>query len=630
MSRSPDEPRSWGSLALVGGATVLWLEGVRATVPLAVGGGAGVLVRGTIVGAAAGGAGIYLATFLRRRGRAGRTPVLLVAAAGLACVRLATQLVGPFLEAVVATIVLATVLLVAELTAAHRVGVTGTLFTGGLLVGLAVDTALMTSFQTWDPSWQDGSLPWAIAVATATAPLAVVGWRRWGHSTSEASRQRGGDLAVVPGLALGAFLALHVLLLHNVGFVASGSGWSLALAGALVLMGDGVALATLLLRSLPSASLAGLILIPIGASMAVAGGPVLGLLAVAGQILAALAVRTALLERTDVQARPRPALTAAVAVVLGTMGLVLGLSLVPRAVALPFGSVLPAVAGGMVLWFAALRGSPHPATVGRTVSPIVACVPVLLLVVPLIVAAASPDPERHELGSSVRLVSYNVRSAIDVRGRMHPEALAEIIDGQHPELAALQEVGRGWLPAGSLDLSAWLARRLNMHAAWAPDGDGRRGVTLLGRSPAADHIAFDLPRGEAPLARGALLARLLLQDGRTMTIVVLHLEHGADQTATRLAQIDRALDEWGGAPLTVLAADLNASPGSAEIERLLAAGFVPVPDLTGDPSLATFPSDRPVTRIDWILGTPDLRFSGFEVLPGAVSDHLPLVVTIEP
>jgi hypothetical protein len=43
---------------------------------------------------------------------------------------------------------------------------------------------------------------------------------------------------------------------------------------------------------------------------------------------------------------------------------------------------------------------------------------------------------------------------------------------------------------------------------------------------------------------------------------------------------------------------------------------------------ATFPSWRPLVRLDWILITEELGFEAYQTLPDRLSDHLGVVATL--
>jgi endonuclease/exonuclease/phosphatase family metal-dependent hydrolase len=553
-----------------------------------------------------------------------------VVAVGLAGVRLVMQLTGPFLEAAAATVGLATVGLTAQMAVSRQSPDGGGAFVRGLLAGLSLDTAIVTAFQTWDLPWQDGVWPWSAAVAICGAVLAGVvrsPHRRHDHPPKDGSA-RVPSSGAFPSVALGAFLVLQLMLLENVGVVGSDAGTSVPVAGAVILLGVAVGQATLLLRAGPPVAMVAAFaaFLAVAPALAIADGPTVAVLTVLGQGIAAFLLRAALSVRDG--AAHRSPVSASGALALATAAILLGISQLPRLVALPLGPAWWAVAAALALGSLAVRTAPRGGAVSDGSRSLVA-LPLTLLAVPIALAAASGSPPADTVERPVRLVSYNVRSALGPGGEVDPEALARVIEEQHPDLVALQEVGRGWVVAGSLDLAAWLAHRLDMSVVWAPEGDERRGNALLSSGPAPEHIALELPHADEPVGGSALIGSVELSNRRVLRLIVTHLQHGADQTATRLGEIEAVLRAWDGSPLTILAGDMNAGPGTPEILRLLGAGFVSAGDGAGGDDTPTFPSTDPARRIDWILGTADLRFSGFDVVRTAASDHLPLVVTVE-
>lgn len=61
---------------------------------------------------------------------------------------------------------------------------------------------------------------------------------------------------------------------------------------------------------------------------------------------------------------------------------------------------------------------------------------------------------------------------VNTAGVVDPEAQAQVIAAQNPDVVTLQEVARGWLNGGSLEMLDWLAARLNMpYYVFAPAAD---------------------------------------------------------------------------------------------------------------------------------------------------------------
>ena len=149
-----------------------------------------------------------------------------------------------------------------------------------------------------------------------------------------------------------------------------------------------------------------------------------------------------------------------------------------------------------------------------------------------------------------------------------------MIAAQQPDVVALQEVSRGWLIDGSVDLVDWLARRLGMEVVFAGTADPIWGNAILSRVGFIDHGSAPLPLAETLLPRGYVWAHVDLGLEQPLLVVATHLHHIAEEPGPRLAQIPVLLDFWGGADHSVLMGDLNSEPTWPEMELILNAGMV--------------------------------------------------------
>lgn len=253
----------------------------------------------------------------------------------------------------------------------------------------------------------------------------------------------------------------------------------------------------------------------------------------------------------------------------------------------------------------------------------------------------------------MRLVTFNVlhgRSIDD--GRVDGDRYAAAVAKLDADVLALQEVDRGQVRSGSLDLAAVAAEATGAtawrflpaavgttdgrwRAATAQDGgrDGPAyGVALLSRYPVMGWREMRLPA--APVRSPVLLPgsgglRLLRDEPRValvadietpagaLTVAVTHLSFVPGWNAAQLTGVVRALRGTPGP--AVLLGDLNL-PG--QLPRLL-TGWLPLA------RCATFPSPHPRVQIDHALGLgslPPVRWVDVPRLP--LSDHRPLVVDL--
>lgn len=284
------------------------------------------------------------------------------------------------------------------------------------------------------------------------------------------------------------------------------------------------------------------------------------------------------------------------------------------------------IAAAVLLALAALRRPDEPA---RAPAAILVVPLVGLLAVPaVLVATAPPLATSPQDLAAYRLLSWNMHTAVNGDGQVDLETIAALIESEDPDVVVLQEVGRGWPIAGSMDQAEWLSLRLDMPFSWAPAADDQFGNVVLSRFPIEAVEVRELPYGEGPQHRSALRAVLQMSPDTTVTVIDAHLQNG-DKPETREAQIAAVLDLWGGDLRTVIAGDLNMQPTEDNVNLFLDAGLVSAQDTAGDPSASTARDPTsPTDRVDWIWGTPDLTFEEFEIPASEASDHLPLVTDV--
>jgi endonuclease/exonuclease/phosphatase family metal-dependent hydrolase len=264
----------------------------------------------------------------------------------------------------------------------------------------------------------------------------------------------------------------------------------------------------------------------------------------------------------------------------------------------------------------------------------------------------------------VRVLTWNVWGRFGP-WRARQGAIRRVLAEQDADLVCLQEL-YGEEAAPDAHLRELAPPRHRHVAVTAGPYFGGRCVSngLLSRWPIASHDQVLLPDGEGrPGPRTALVATIDVPHLGPVTVVVTHLHHRLDGSATRQRQA-RALAELvaarRGDPETafplILAGDLNATPDSDEVRLLTgrAAAVVPglvltdVWEVAGDgtqghtwsaanPHVAD--SAWPGRRLDYVLvswprprplGNPRRAWlAGTEAVDGVQpSDHCALVVDL--
>ena len=589
----------------------------------------------------------FLSAFLRRF--LGCRLMLMATAGGLGALRLAMQvwsgdLLVDFVLASGAVILFVLFLPVFLGYARDRQEVSHG-FALGFLLGLAVDLALHGAYTTYALGWDDGMdtlLVIGVLVALQMALLCgllVQAFDPEIERESEDDRQ-GAWRQVLPWLGLGPFLFLQLLVFQNLARLVALTEWSFPLAFAWALFGHaaGVVAGLWALNNgrrsqWPLAAIAGAVLI---AALAVpwnGRASSAGVLLV-GQVASAVLLVMIVVGQSRNNANPGMARTS----VVHGFGMVLFVGLLFGYYAiydldLPFGNAWLPPLGGLLLVVCGLATVPSMPRERPQLPVAWLAVPVslLLLVVPLVWLLNWESPAVSAgTGYPVRIMTYNLHNGFDTDGHLGMEAIAKVIEAEQPDVVGLQEVSRGWVVNGSLDMLTWLSQRLEMPYIFGSATGSLWGNAILSRYPILEWENVKLPPKDLLFQRAYLWARLDLGDGQELRVVVTHLHHTREDFDIRARQVQTLLDFWKDGEQTVIMGDFNARRDDSEAEMMRQAGFVDPLDLAGIQPGYTVPSDAPRHRIDYVWLSPDLTATDAVIPRSMASDHLPVVAIIAP
>ena len=554
--------------------------------------------------------GPLLAPILRRD--LGDRRALLIAVAMMAIGRVAIQVVGtiPLWLAAATTVFALMALLLIVLG-----GMAGPspLLVQGLLLGFALDIAVRGAFRTWDPVWQDGAVPLFIAVAFGSAAL-ILAWRSAPVADTHVS-----PLGLI---ALGPFLFLHATYLQDPGVVASRSDIGLALVVVVIVIVDAVSIVVLdIVGRWPRVVVLGAGALGV-IGLHVASGP-----AILIPVALATCGSAAMLAMAFRSERDPSMILAMLGGAGGAALFAVLLIAYQKDRPLPFSADLLLPAAAVLLVVLAWEGWR-----GRSRDPVprggvFALGAIGLLAVPIgswlaVPSAASPSRP----AGAVRLVDYNVHSAVNDQGQVVLETIARTIEGYGPSIVVLQEVGRGSPAGGMTDVVGWLSWRLGMRSLFVSSLDDRFGAAILYR-PTMQVDSFDhglLPPSSTPHQRSYLLASFVGGAREPLRVVATHLDADTDPRY-RIAEIEVLLRVIGDPADTVVAGDLNAPLGSTELGMFQKVGFVSVQEVTGERD-PTFPETG--ETFDHVLLGPGLTATDVAVDPSHASDHRAVVATI--
>lgn len=579
----------------------------------------------------------FLAALLRRI--AGMRAALVITAGGLGALRLIEQFsTSPPLDlALSAAGVVLFLLFVPLAIGAARPGgkEVGVCLGVAILLGVALDTAIHVGAATLDLSWQPGVLP--ILIVALLSTLLFLALRRALADLSPEAPLDGDWRSNWPLVFFGPWLFLQLLVYQNVARTAALTGLETPASGALVVAGNALALALLIWLGRRGLPLLGIVLITgvLWVASLIIPEPA-GLLAVllllAGQVLGVLMVVVILSAAVATPGKPGLARTT-IASGSGHMLLVLLTFLYYVSYDISMGFRAPAILPIIALLVAlgallASRGRARLDLHDLVYTP--AGGAALLLVVPLglLLTWDTPAPiQPAPANRSVRVMTYNLHNGFNTEGRLDLEALARVIEDSGADVVALQEVSRGWLIWGGVDMLTWLSQRLDMPYVSGPTGDAQWGNAILSRYPLIDTRTFPLPPDDLLLLRGYIQAEIDLGGGR-LTMIATHFYHRDTQTEIREQQAAALLEALQPGTPTVILGDLNARPDSPEMYMLAQAGLVDISAVLGEQPTYTYYAANPDHQIDYIWTTPDVDAADFAIIQTTASDHLPMVATL--
>jgi endonuclease/exonuclease/phosphatase family metal-dependent hydrolase len=277
----------------------------------------------------------------------------------------------------------------------------------------------------------------------------------------------------------------------------------------------------------------------------------------------------------------------------------------------------------------------------------------LLLVVPALVGCTgfrSSGTRDH-----VRVLVYNIHAGKDAKGIDNLARVADIVRRTKADIALLQEVDRGTTRSGKVDQPKVLAGLTGFHAAFGKTLDyqgGDYGIAVLSRWPISSDTLFSLPvepaqarAGGSHEPRGALKAVVQLPAG-SVAILNTHIDASREdfyrkQEMTMLLKLVSEsiaffqdcsggfCDQTAVRTSTLLGGDLNAEPGSAVIEMVRGSSVRDAWPECGSGAGLSYPADKPVKRIDYLLLPADWTCVTASVIESDASDHRPVLFVIQ-
>src|SRR6266480_283151 len=174
---------------------------------------------------------------------------------------------------------------------------------------------------------------------------------------------------------------------------------------------------------------------------------------------------------------------------------------------------------------------------------------------------------------TLRVMTYNIHVGVGMDKKLDLQRIADVINGQHPDLIGLQEVDRGVKRTEGKDEIAELAKLTSMNYAFAHNLDyqgGQYGVAILSRFPisAIDHRKYENKR-EAE--RRGMIRVEVNAGGKTINFVTTHLDYQDEDG--RVFETEQLLGFLSAQKASlIIVGDFNDEPAGSAY-KLMLAGF---------------------------------------------------------
>lgn len=238
-------------------------------------------------------------------------------------------------------------------------------------------------------------------------------------------------------------------------------------------------------------------------------------------------------------------------------------------------------------------------------------------------------PRSAETDGTLRVLTYNIHHGEGTDGRHDLFRLESLIRTWDPDLVALQEVDQGTKRSYGIDQTRAFELGTGMQSRFfrAIDFDGGEyGQAILSRLPSVSSEIVMLPNRAGREQRIAGEVVVSWNDEQ-LTFVTTHWDH-ADAELRKEQSASLVSRYRDTARTVVLAGDLNATPEQSEVQ-----GLGEVWELAEPPGVhATFPSEQPRTRIDYVLASKRGGWRVRALVPieeSVASDHRPVLAILE-
>lgn len=239
---------------------------------------------------------------------------------------------------------------------------------------------------------------------------------------------------------------------------------------------------------------------------------------------------------------------------------------------------------------------------------------------------------------TIRFMTYNIHHGEGIDSVIDISRISKMILENEIDIAVLQEVDRGVLRTGRIDIPGLLAELTGMNYSFHKNINyqgGEYGNCILSKFPIVKDTNLPYTMLREGEQRG-LLQTVIKIEGFQIAIMNTHLDYREDDSEriSNVGQIFKVMKNYSGLPL-IIAGDFNDDPESS-IHLQMKEKFIDVWEYLNDEPGFTYPTENPNKRIDYIFVKVQNEQKEVRIIPAKIfvhesiaSDHLPVIVEFE-
>jgi len=247
----------------------------------------------------------------------------------------------------------------------------------------------------------------------------------------------------------------------------------------------------------------------------------------------------------------------------------------------------------------------------------------LIILIPVFLRKIEAPPNNHPT-----IMVWNIHNAVGFDGQFDIDRIVDEIREYDPDIVGINEINYGNMQGSYMDMTAYIAHKLNMYYYFGPSFYKHYGNAILSKYEFSECNNYRLPRKEGTHEPRGVICVKFIMDAETWTIYNTHLNE--PDAIVQIPYIVELIDSddfknvvWMG--------DFNAEPNSEEYERIndtTTLNFIDTHEyLENNPDLTCEYDEnyKPTKRIDYILCSPDVLPSKAYVHCSIASDHCAVI-----